>query len=430
MTRGHSALLALLLWPATSLAQGQAGTQASAQAGTQPSTQAGTASPAMPARPDGERATMKFEWIREAPETGCGTRCRAWVAASGRISETTATDFEAFAKGLDLRGATVVLHSGGGMVDAGLALGRAFRRLGMVTTVGRIVPASEPGRGVLTARGTCASMCAFALLGGVRRSVPDEARVLVHQIWPSKLRDDALAASYTAGNMVRIQRELGQMARYTAEMGADMDFFEIAMRIPPWESLRPLTRDELRRMRVHNAEDAAGTTARANSEPAPVRVAHAAIPAVPTDMARGWTVARQGSRAVLTRQHPLTVEGQAIGTFEVAFGCSETPGSYQMTYREKRFAEAGAADRLTGVRMMVERNTLPLRIDSSSPSSGELLSVARGLVPSQVTGALAGPEARSLLVETLTAGKQRTAIRIGPAGFAEGLREIAAACPK
>ena len=43
---------------------------------------------------------------------------------------------------------------------------------------------------------------------------------------------------------------------------------------------------------------------------------------------------------------------------------------------------------------------------------------------------LAGPEPRSLLVETVTAGKQRTAIRIGPAGFAEGLREIAAACPK
>jgi hypothetical protein len=423
MTRGLSALLALLLWPAAVLAQGQASTHAG--------TQAGTAPPAAPARPDGERATMKFEWVREAAETGCGTRCRAWVAASGRISDTSATDFETFAKGLDLRGATVVLHSGGGMVDAGLALGRAFRRLGMVTTVGRIVAASEPGRGTLTARGTCASMCAFALLGGMRRHVPDEARVLVHQIWPSKLREDALAGSYTAGNMVRIQRELGQMARYTAEMGADMEFFEIAMRIPPWESLRPLTRDELKRTRVHNAEDAVGTTARTNVEPAPVRVAHAAIPAVPADMARGWTVAREGGRSVLTRQHPLTVEGQAIGSFEVSFGCSETPGSYQVTYREKRLADAaGAADRLASVRMMVERNTLPLRIDSSAPSSGELVTAARALVPTQVTGTLAGPEARSLLVETLTAGKQRTAIRIGPAGFAEGLREIAAACPK
>ena len=238
MTRGLFTLLALLWLPAVALAQGQAG----------------TAPPAAPARPDAEKATMRFEWVREALESGCGNRCRAWVAASGRIGETTAADFEAFAKGMDLRGATVALHSGGGLVDNGLALGRAFRRLGLVTTVGRTVPSSDTGRGTLSPRATCASMCAFALVGGVRRNVPDEARVLVHQIWPSKLRDDALAASYTAGNMVRIQRELGQIARYTAEMGVDMELFELAMRIPPWEGLRPLTPDELRRMRVHNAD--------------------------------------------------------------------------------------------------------------------------------------------------------------------------------
>jgi hypothetical protein len=416
MTRGLFTLLALLWLPAEALAQGQAG----------------AAPPAAPVRPDAERATMRFEWVREAPESGCGNRCRAWVAAAGRIGETTVADFEAFAKGMDLRGATVALHSGGGLVDNGLALGRAFRRLGVVTTVGRSLPSSNPGSGTLSPRATCASMCAFALLGGVRRTIPDEARVLVHQIWPSKLRDDALAGSYTAGNMVRIQRELGQIARYTAEMGADMELFELAMRIPPWESLRPLTREELRRMRVHNTDGAlGGTTASTTTEPAPVRLAHASTLSIPVDMPRGWTVARESGRGVLTRRHPLTIEGQAIGSFELSFSCSETPDSYQVTYREKRFADAsGSADRISGVRMVVERNPLPLKIDSSAPSSGELVTSARGLVPAQVTQTLAGPEARSLLVETLTAGKQRTAIRIGPAGFAEGLREIAAACPK
>jgi hypothetical protein len=301
----------------------------------------------------------------------------------------------------------------------------------MVTTVGRTVAAAEPGRATLSPRGTCASMCAFALLGGVRRHVPDEARVLVHQIWPSKLREDALAASYTAGNMVRIQRELGQIARYTAEMGADMELFEIAMRIPPWESLRPLTREELRRMRVHNADEPATGPRTSAVEPAPVRVAHAAAAPVPSDLPRGWTVAREAGRSVLTRRHPLTIEGQAIGSFELSFGCGDTPDSYQVTYREKRLADAGgASDRLSGVRMMVERRPLPLRIESSAPSSGELVTSARGVVPTQAARTLAGPQARSLLVETITAGRQRTAIRIGPAGFAEGLREIAAACPK
>ena len=117
-------------------------------------------------------------------------------------------------------------------------------------------------------------MCAFAVLGGVRRHIPDEARVLVHQIWPSKLREDAVAANYTAGNMVRIQRELGQIARYTIEMGADIELFDLAMRIPPWENLRPLSADELRRLRVHNADSAFGaTTAESVTSTAPDSVA-------------------------------------------------------------------------------------------------------------------------------------------------------------
>src|SRR5262249_27401053 len=181
-----------------------------------------------------------------------------------------------------VRGATVVLESAGGLVDAGLALGRAFRRLGLTTTVGRTVRAAPDAggerRGTLSPRATCASMCVFALLGGARRHVPDEARVLVHQIWPGKLRDDALAATYTAGHMMRIQRELGQIARYTVEMGADIELFEIAMRIPPWEALRPLSRDELRRTHLVNADKPFGngvvTTASAIPE-SPVR--HAAL---------------------------------------------------------------------------------------------------------------------------------------------------------
>jgi hypothetical protein len=35
-----------------------------------------------------------------------------------------------------------------------------------------------------------------------------------------------------------------------------------------------------------------------------------------------------------------------------------------------------------------------------------------------------------LLVETLTTSRQRTAIRIGPAGLADGFRDMAASCPK
>ena len=56
--------------------------------------------------------------------------------------------------------------------------------------------------------------------------------------------------------MVRIQREVGQIARYIIDMGGDIELFETAMRVPPWERLRTLTVEELIRMRLHTADSA------------------------------------------------------------------------------------------------------------------------------------------------------------------------------
>jgi hypothetical protein len=104
---------------------------------------------------------------------------------------------------------------------------------------------------------------------------------------------------------------------------------------------------------------------------------------------------------------------------------------YQVAYREKRLIEAGTpADRVNGVRMMIRREPVRLKLESSAASSNELVSSARGLVSAPLAGALAEPGGGSLLVETLTANKQRTAIRIGPAGLADGFRDMAASCPK
>ena len=87
----------------------------------------------------------------------------------------------------------------------GLDIGRAFRRLEMTTTVGKttFLPGNGEPRATLSPKGTCASMCAFALLGGVRRHVPAEARVMVHQIWPSAKREDAASQTYVAENLSR-----------------------------------------------------------------------------------------------------------------------------------------------------------------------------------------------------------------------------------
>ena len=208
------------------------------------------------ASPPAGPTPMRFEWVREAPADKCGNHCREWIAATGTIVESTIQDFEAFTRIRDVRGATLVLNSPGGAVVQGLALGREFRRLELVTSVGKTIKTSgnEP-RTMLSPRANCNSMCVFVLLGGIQRHVPDEAQILVHQIWPSNKRNDANAATYTAGNVAAIQRVNGELSRYIIDMGAGIELFEIASRIPPWEDMRKLSREELRRMKVHTADD-------------------------------------------------------------------------------------------------------------------------------------------------------------------------------
>ena len=98
-----------------------------------------------------------------------------------------------------------------------MALGRAIRRFEMTTTVGKTatLPGGDDGkpRAALSPKANCESMCAFILLGGTRRYVPPEAQVLVHQIWLGDRRDDATAASYTAEDLMLVQRDIPVLFR-------------------------------------------------------------------------------------------------------------------------------------------------------------------------------------------------------------------------
>lgn len=86
--------------------------------------------------PPKQAGGMTFQWVREGPADKCGTTCREWVSAKGMIVPDTAREFEAFARTRDIAGKVVVLESPGGAVPAGLALGRALRRMNMTVTVG------------------------------------------------------------------------------------------------------------------------------------------------------------------------------------------------------------------------------------------------------------------------------------------------------
>jgi hypothetical protein len=389
-------------------------------------------------------APMRFEWMREGPADKCGTQCREWISASGAIVDSTLQDFEIFARARDVRGATLVLDSPGGNVIPGLALGREFRRLDITTSVGKALKVPGEQRSTISSRASCNSMCVFLLLGGVQRHVPDEARILVHQIWPSNKRNDANAATYSAGNVVAIQRVNGDIGRYIVDMGVDIELFEISSRIPPWEDMRRLTREELRRMKVSTLDDPfARPPASVNGTTASIKKPEPIATMVNT---LGWMVVERRGQRMLVRQHPITIEGQDIGTFEIAFTCSDKTDAYRVSYLERRVvpnAPAVVTDRLEAVGISIRQDNSFLRtlltLEESTPGKvpSELLSRARGTIAasfletalgSSAGEAVASSSQQGLVVATTTVDKVRTVIRLGHTGLSEGLRQLSSTC--
>jgi len=185
---------------------------------------------------------MQFSWV------ACQPHCGGWVSAVGIVTSESPQDFDDFARARDLRGATIVLDSSGGSVNDSIALGRRFRSLGLMTTVGISVRthSGQGGYGNIEPEAYCESMCVFLLLSGKTRYVPEAAHVRVHQIWMGDRADDARAASYSADDLMIVERDIGRLAKYTFEMGGAGDLLALSLNVPPWEELHELSREELR----------------------------------------------------------------------------------------------------------------------------------------------------------------------------------------
>ena len=185
---------------------------------------------------------MKFNWI------ACEPNCRGWVSAVGIITADTPKDFEDFARERQLGGATVVLDSSGGSVNDAITLGRRFRNLGLLTTVGISMQTrgAQGMRPAVAPEAYCESMCALLLLAGKKRYVPEAAHVRVHQIWMGDRADDARAASYSAQDLMIVERDIGRLAKYTFDMGGAGDLLSLALNVPPWEDLHELDAAELK----------------------------------------------------------------------------------------------------------------------------------------------------------------------------------------
>jgi hypothetical protein len=193
---------------------------------------------------------MRFSWV------ACQPNCRGWVSAVGIVTADSPRDFEEFARGRTLGGATIVLDSSGGSVNDSITLGRRWRNLGLLTTVGISVQkrTAQGERASIEPGAYCESMCVYLLLSGKTRYVPDGAHVRVHQIWMGDRADDAKASNYSAQDLMIVQRDIGRLAKYTFDMGGAGDLLSLSLNVPPWETLHELSREELRLTNVATSD--------------------------------------------------------------------------------------------------------------------------------------------------------------------------------
>lgn len=380
--------------------------------------------------PPKQAGGMQFQWVREGPADKCGSACREWVSAKGQIMPDTAREFEAFARTRDIAGKVIVLESPGGAVQAGLALGRAFRRMNMTVAVGQTVmlPPDSSGeqRASYSPKALCASMCPFVLLGGVRRHVPPEARILVHQIWPGAARADSTAAIYAAQHVAMLLRSTSEIARYTVDMGGEIELFDLSMRIPPWEELRVLTNIEVQRIRL-NTIDAPF----ASPEVDAVSVPPGVLPPTGGQLAtfQRWTLVGTGADRSVVRRHPLTRDGEEIGTLLVTFACGAKPMTMNVRYWETRRL-ANADDAIMRAVMGLGRERVGLTIESSRAVAGRLESIANATVNTGVLAKMFAPNQGPVTVATLTKAKQQTVIHVGLTGLPQVLPQLAKECPR
>jgi hypothetical protein len=199
---------------------------------------------------EGRKLPMKFSWV------ACQPNCRGWISAVGIVTADSPRDFDEFARGRQLGGVTIVLDSSGGSVNDSIALGRRWRDLGALTTVGVSVRTNTAqGNPVKMAPvAYCESMCVFLLLSGKTRYVPESAHVRVHQIWMGDRANDAKAATYSADDLTIVERDIGRLAKYTFDMGGKGDLLSLSLNVPPWEDLHELSLDELRLTNLVNTD--------------------------------------------------------------------------------------------------------------------------------------------------------------------------------
>lgn len=199
---------------------------------------------------------MTFKYV------GNGGNCDncEWVAAQGEITPDTPRDFEKFAKSVQRVG-MVRLNSLGGDLNAGLELGRLFRKYNAGVTVGQTIPSTDPyqgprGSSEVRDSGQCLSACAYAFLGGVKKELPDAAKLGFHQFRSAK--SDEASGLEQLVETSEDQARTGAILTYLLEMGIGPEIYTMAASMRPGEGMYFVDAKMARQLNIDNASKNAG----------------------------------------------------------------------------------------------------------------------------------------------------------------------------
>lgn len=136
------------------------------------------------------------------------------IYATGEIREGSAKDLRTFAATHNITSAKVLFNSPGGSLIGGLRLGQAIRELEFDTAIG-----TDADRSDHPPKSVCASACAYAFAGGVRRYLSEDGALGVHQF---------SGGDGNPGTLEQGQSVSGLIVSYLDHMGVDASAFALS----------------------------------------------------------------------------------------------------------------------------------------------------------------------------------------------------------
>jgi hypothetical protein len=224
-------------------------------------------------------------YVVTSAQDGCEPNCPQWIAAHGQIVEGSLAQFKKALRQIGKKSVPVLIHSGGGLSEQAMAIGRLIRDKGLDVAVAKTAftpcapddSACRKKAGKRPLRGLpdqslaiCASSCSFILAAGKRRFVRAPAFVGVHRgqmilqkirytyrMTPYRGRDGSIRYKKRILSQKVISRKrtdtsdrfLDRYEDYFAEMGIGEEIMELLAETPN-DAIHWLTDDQLRSTRI------------------------------------------------------------------------------------------------------------------------------------------------------------------------------------